>query len=54
VLLRHGWLALLMPVVLLACWYALSLERRRRERLCGGLVFEEAPVDAFQTLSIFD
>ena len=52
--LRAGRLAWLLPVALLGLAGVLMRVRERRERQQAGLVFEEPPLDAIQTLSIFD
>jgi hypothetical protein len=50
--LRSGRLAWLLPVALLGLAGVLMRVRARRERQQAGLVFEEPPLDAIQTLSL--
>lgn len=50
--LRSGRLAWLLPVALLGLAGVLMRVRARRERQEAGLVFEEPPLDAIQTLSL--
>jgi hypothetical protein len=52
--LRSGPLAWVLPIVLVGLATVLARVRRRRERQYPGLTFEEEPLDAIQTLSIFD
>jgi hypothetical protein len=52
--LRSGRLAWALPVALAVLTGILMGVRRRRERQHVGLDFEEQPLDAIQTLSIFD
>jgi hypothetical protein len=52
--LRSGRLVWAIPLVLAGLAGLLAQTRRRRERQYPGLVFEEEPLDAILTLSIFD
>jgi hypothetical protein len=52
--LRSGGMVWLLPIALLGLTGLLMRVRRGRERQQAGLVFEEPPLDAIQTLSIFD
>ena len=52
--LTSGWPAWLLPGTLIGLATILAIARHRRERQYPGLVFEEPPLDAYQTLSIFD
>ena len=54
ILLRPGWPAWMLPALFAGLAGALALARRRRERHYPGLVFEDLPPDAIQTLSIFE
>jgi hypothetical protein len=54
IVLRPGWPAWSLPAILACLAGALALARRRRERHYPGLVFEDLPPDAIQTLSIFE
>jgi hypothetical protein len=53
-ILRSGRLAWALPLALASLASILVFVRRRRERQQSGLVFDEPPLDAIQTLSIFD
>jgi hypothetical protein len=44
----------MLPALLAGLAGALAVARRRRERHYPGLVFEDLPPDAIQTLSIFE
>jgi hypothetical protein len=54
IVLRPGWPAWMLPALLAGLAGALAVARARRERHYPGLVFEDLPPDAIQTLSIFD
>ncbi len=53
-ILRSGRLAWALPVAFACLAGILMFVRRRRERQQSGLVFDEPPFDAIQTLSIYD
>jgi hypothetical protein len=52
VLLRPGWPAWTLPALFAGLAGVLALARRRRERLYPGLVFDDLPPDAIQTLAL--
>jgi hypothetical protein len=53
-LLQQGGMAALPPILLAGLAFALALARRRGEHRRANLVFEEPPLDAFQTLALFE
>jgi hypothetical protein len=53
-LLGSGTRMLTLPLLLLGAAVAMALGRRRRERQYPFLLFDEAPIDSFQTLAIND
>jgi hypothetical protein len=52
--LASGWPAWLLPGTLVGLATVLMISRRHREKQYPGLAFKEEPLDAIQTLSIFD
>lgn len=51
-LLGTGSRAAILPLTLAAAAALLAIRRRHRERHYPFLLFEEAPIDSFQTLAI--